>query len=426
MYRKSFFITLAAVVMLLAGNIVASAQTGQLMGHVIMQKADGTKEPVAEAQIDVYRTDLPGKYNTKTDKKGRFVFAGLPFVGTYIIAASAPNAAPTFIPNVKAGREVDYELVLTPGNGKRLTQEEVKTASAGGGGTSAESAEDKAKREEMIRKNAEIEAKNKKIEESNAVVARTFKAGNDALVAKNYDEAIRLYDEGLAADAEQPALLTNKAVALKARGIDRYNAAITSKDEAAKSSGIEAAKQDFKQAAEASTKAVELLKAQPAETDPQAAQRQTGNRYAAFSTRAEAMRLFVTKVDPAQADAGLLAFQDYIAVETDPAKKSKAQIDAAQMLLDAGAMDKALAEFQKILAQNPDNPDANLGVGLALFSSGDKSKYQDAANYLQRFVDTAPDTHKFKADAKAILTELKNTEKVVPQKTETGGRRRRG
>jgi hypothetical protein len=38
-------------------------------------------------------------------------------------------------------------------------------------------------------------------------------------------------------------------------------------------------------------------------------------------------------------------------------------------------------------------------------------------NYLQRFVDTAPDTHSFKNDAKAILAEMKNTEKIVPEKT---------
>ena len=129
------------------------------------------------------------------------------------------------------------------------------------------------------------------------------------------------------------------------------------------------------------------------------------------------MRLFVTKTDPTQADAGAAAFQDYISVETDSAKKSRAQLDLAQMLLDAGSGDKAYAEYQKILTANPDDVDANLGAGLALFSIGDKGKYQDAANYLQHFVDKAPDTHKFKNDAKAILAELKSTENVTPEKT---------
>src|SRR5205807_1836804 len=152
-------------------------------------------------------------------------------------------------------------------------------------------------------------------------------------------------------------------------------------------------------------------------TDPKEQTQQTTNKNFALSARAEAMRLYVSKVDPTQADAGATAFQEYIAVETDPVKKSKAQFDLAQMLLDSGSADKAIVAFQKILAEKPDDPDANLGVGLAMFSTGDKAKYQEAANYLQKFVDKAPDTHKFKNDAKAVLAELKSTENVVPEKT---------
>jgi tetratricopeptide (TPR) repeat protein len=136
------------------------------------------------------------------------------------------------------------------------------------------------------------------------------------------------------------------------------------------------------------------------------------------------MRLYVSKGDPTQADAGLAAYKDYIAVETDPAKKAKAQLDMAQMLLDAGASDKALAEFKNILAATPDSPEANLGAGLAVYATGDKAKYQDAANFLQKFVEVAPDSNPMKADAKAILTELKNTENVTPEKTKSSPRRK--
>ena len=236
---------------------------------------------------------------------------------------------------------------------------------------------------------------------------------------------MKQYDIGLAADPEQAALLTNKSAALKARGVEKYNAAIQSKDDAARTAGIDAAKADFKNAAETSDKAFELIKKEPAGTDPNDQKRHDANKYAALSVRAEAYRLYVSKGDASQADAGIAAFQDYIAVETDAAKKSKAQLDLAQMLLDAGAGDKAFAEYQKILAETPDDPDANLGAGLALYSTGDKAKYQEAANYFQHFVDKAPDTHKFKNDAKAILAEMKNTENVVPEKTTRPGRGRR-
>src|SRR5215204_5506310 len=263
MLRKSIFTIVAAIAMVFSAAVATSAQVGELHGHVFMTQADGTKVPLADAVIDVYRTDISSKYNTKTDKKGGWVFAGLPYTGTYTVAVSHPSAKPTWQPNVKAGRDLDVVLNVTPGNGQRLTLDEIKTsgASAGTTSTGSESASDKVKREEAIRKNAEIEAKNKKIEETNTVIERTFNAGNAALTAKNYDEAIAQYDAGLAADAEQPTILANKAVALKARGIDRYNTGIKATDDAAKKAALDSAKSDFKAAADAMTKSVEMIKA---------------------------------------------------------------------------------------------------------------------------------------------------------------------
>ena len=437
MISRYFIGALAVAILLTFASVPAFAQVGELRGHVWMQQADGQKVPLADAQIDVFRTDMKAEYHTKTNKKGEYVFAGLPFIGEYIVAASHTTASPNFVPHVKAGRGVECEITVTPGSGKRLTLDEIEKA----GGTAAPtaagapSAADKAKAEEMMKKNAEIEASNKKITAANEVIARTFKAGNEALGAANtasrannsdeaiqkFSEAITQYDEGLAADPDQPAILTNKAVALKGRGVERYNAAIRSKtlDDAARNAALDAAKGDFKAAAETSTKAATMLKAQSAPTDPADLDRYNKNKYAALVTYAESMRLFVSKVDQTQADAGVAAYKDYMAVETDPAKKAKAQLDSAQMLLDSGQADKALAEFQAILQSQPDNPEANLGAGLALYAAQDKTKYQEAANYLQHFVDVAPDSNPLKADAKAILAELRSTEKVVPERTPT-------
>jgi len=428
MRRSYLFTSIIAAAILVLSAVTASAQTGQLRGHVVLKQADGTSARAADAVIDVFRTDMTGAYHTKTDKKGEFIFAGLPFVGRYMVAASMPNAAPGFIKGVRVGQDVDYEIVLSPGNGGKLTLDDINKMKSGdpgpatGGG--GESAADKAKREELLKKNEEIAKANEKNTNINKIVSDSFTAGNTALNAKNYEEAAKQYDIGLAADPEQAALLTNKAAALKALGVEKYNAAIQTKDDAARTAGIETAKGYFKNAAESADKAFDILKKETVGADPNDQKRHEANKYAAVSVRAEAYRLYVSKGDGTKADAGITAFQDYIAAETDAAKKSKAQLDLAQMLLDAGAGDKAFAEYQKILAANPDDPDANLGAGLALYSTGDKAKYQEAANYFQHFVDKAPDTHKFKNDAKAILTEMKNTENVVPEKT-TPARRRR-
>lgn len=446
MIGKYFYGALAVAILVATASMTTFAQVGELRGQVMLEQADGQKVPLAGAQIDVFRTDISGKYDTKTNKKGEFVFAGLPFVGTYTVAASHPTAAPSWVGGVKAGRDIPVQLTLKPGDGKRFTLEEIKAGGGGspaaaptGGGSSGGSEADKAKAEELRKKNAEIEAANKKISEANEIIGRTFKAGNEALTAagtaskaKNSEEAIQKYtaavasfDEGLAADAEQPAILTNKAVALKGRGVERFNAAVTGKlDDAAKTAALQAAKDDFKASAESSSKAVTLLKAMPVPTDPADLQRYTANKYAAMITNAEAMRLFVSKVDGTQAEAGLAAFKDYIAVETDPAKKAKAQIDMAQMLFDAGAPDKALAEYRTILTTQPDSPDANLGAGLAVYAIGDKTKFQEAANFLQRFVEVAPDTHPMKDDAKLILQALKDSENVTPEKGKPAPKRR--
>ena len=444
MITKYIFGTLAAAILLAVASVPAFAQVGELRGVVVMKQADGQTVPLADVQIDVFRTDMKAKYNTKTNKKGEFVFAGLPFIGTYTVVASHPTAAPNYVPGVKAGRGVAVEITVTPGDGRRLTLEDLEKvggASPNPPAGGAPSEADKAKMEEMRKKNEQIEASNKKITEANEIIGRTFKAGNDALTAANaaasqanqsdqalqkFSEAVTNYDEGLAADPDQAALLTNKAVALKGRGVVRYNSAIrsTTMDDAARSAAVEAAKADFKAAAETSTKAVNMLKGQPTPTDPAELDRYNKNKYAAMVTNAESMRLFVSKVDPSQADAGLTAFKDYIAVETAPEKKAKAQLDAAQMLLDSGQSDKALVEFQAVLQSQPDNPEANLGAGLALYASQDKEKFQEAANYLQHFVDVAPDANPLKADAKAILAELKSSEKVVPDKTPSRGRKR--
>ncbi|HEY0545430.1 MAG TPA: tetratricopeptide repeat protein [Pyrinomonadaceae bacterium] len=444
MYRKHFFISFVAAVMLILGAISACAQVASIRGKILLKQADGTTVPVPNAVIDLYRTDIPGKFeNIKTNKNGEYTVLGLALIGKYVMAISAPNASPKIRTNFKPGQDVSLDVTLDPGNGQRYTMEQAKAMAAGdksAGGTGP-SAEDTAKTEELKRRNAEIVEGNKKIENINGLYNNAFKNGNLSLAAGNdaahaqpqrvdeaeakYTEAIATYDEALTADATHPgapALMTNKAQALNARGVLRFNSAFKLEGDA-KTARFDAAKKDFRDAADLATKSVQMVKEQSVPTDPTDAKNYQITKANAVGTRAEAMRLFVSRVDSTKADEGIAAYQEYIETLTDPAAKLNAQLAEALMLFDAGVSDKAAAQYQKILEEHPDNIEAMFRAGLSLFNMGDASKYQEAANYLQKFVDNAPDTNPYKKDAKDVIEALKQ-QNVKPQKGATTGRKR--
>ena len=433
--RRHLINILIAAAVVLSATVATSAQTGALRGTVKLIAADGSSTPVNGATVDVYRVDISGEYHTKSDKKGEWVFAGLPFTGEYVVSVSAPGAAPTAKSGVKAGREIAVDIVLNSGDGKKLTKDEAVAASKGGGSTSnggggGESAAAKAKREEELKK---YEAEKTRVTNINEVLNRTFKAGQDALNAKNYDEAVKQFDEGLTADPEQVVLYSRKSLALRLRGVDHYNASIKGTDQTQKAAEMDSAKKDFQGSADAANKGLEVANKEAAATDPQALASQTSKKLEILAFRAEAMRLLV-KTDPSQGQAAMTAYQEYIAAETDATKKAKAEKDVAQILFDTASdqagFEKALAAYQKILETNPDDPDALLRSGQILFNIGalnkdDKAKYQEAANYLQRFIDKAPEGNPMKAEAKDLIDALKAQANVTPEKTSTPTRRRR-
>src|SRR5262249_24533219 len=132
MRRSHVLNSIVAVAVLLFASAIACAQTGGLRGSVKLVGADGNAAPVTNGVIDVWRTDIAGDYHTKTDKKGEWVFAGLPYVGTYVVSVSAPGASPASKSGVKAGREIPVDVVLMPGDGKKFTRDEAVAAASGG------------------------------------------------------------------------------------------------------------------------------------------------------------------------------------------------------------------------------------------------------------------------------------------------------
>ncbi len=437
MVRKNFIATLIALVMMAAGSIAVLAQTGAPVGgQVMLVDADGKMTPVADALVEVYRVDIKAKFpSDKTDKKGYFKFAGLPFGAGFALSVSGPGISPTIFPNVRAGNE-KIVVKVSAGNGQVWTEDEVRTALANATSTSGqtqESPDDKKKRDEEERKVAEVKNKNAKILETNQIVDQSLTEGKKALEEKNYDLAVTKFNEGYLADpvfaGTAPFFLNSKAVALISRATDKYNESVKTTDTALRASGREIAKTDYDAAVEACDKSIEILKGATS-TDPNTQKNFEANRVKAIELRKNAYRLMAqTGVNRERGKDAAVAFAEYIAVETDPAKKTKAQMDLAMTLQDSNEFESAIVEFEKILTDDPTNADALVGIGLSMVNVGfinldvdqakGKEQLQQAANYLQKFVDIAPDTHKFKKDAIEAIASLKDTQKVTPQKTTT-------
>ena len=405
---KNFFCAAGTLLLLVTvGGCAASAQTVQVSGKVMLRQADGTVAPVRDATVDIYRTDMGGEYHTKTDKSGHYVNVGLPFSGTFTIIVSAPNAKPSFVSNAKPSQQPEYDFTLEPGDGHRLTLAEVNASGGGAASGGKESAEARRAREEYEKKKAEVEAANKKNAEDYAKLKDIFKAANDAFTAKNYDQAIAGYDQGLQIDPDQASFYRNKSLALRLRGAEKFNAAVKAKDAA----GRESAKADFKAAVEASEKAVttnrEFAKKNPGSAAGGA--QPQNNELDLLSIRAENYRVALHTATPISTDDAIKAIQEYLAAETDPAKKSKMQLSLGEALVQSGQVDQAVATYKEILVSKPNDLDAMYDLGIAYAADPSQSKLAEARDTLYQFAKNAPASDPRKQDALNTAKALDDT-----------------
>lgn len=446
MIRKNYFTFLLAAALFLTSGLAIFAQTAPIRGKVELVKADGTREPVVGATVEPFRTDAKGKSPAaKTNKKGEFSFAGLQLGQTFALSVSAPNVKPALQPGIKAGME-NILITVSEGDGKRWSEDEVRQAltappSAGTSGTTTAAAtaettnqkvelteEQKKAQAEYEAKVKEVTAKNENIKKNTAIIQSSLKEGNDAFNSKNYDVAIVKYTEGINAEPEYvgsaPILLNNKGAALKIRAIDVYNQAVKSSDQSGRAAAMAKVKQDLQDAVTSFSRSWTILKAaQPADiTNPA---NHEAAKLQALTGLTDSYRLLAqTKSDTTKGAEAEAAFTDYFALETDAAKKAKAQVVLGDILRDSGESEKALAAYQAVLQGTPNNPDALVGAGLMLVNIGyinnDKAKFQEASNYLQKFLSNAPATHPFTDDAKALIDTLKKEQNITPQKSGKG------
>lgn len=425
MFRKLFLMSFVALIAVFAAAGSGFAQGQPVRGVVKVTKADGTTVPVADALVEVFRTDAKGTLPpSKTNKKGEFVFVQFPFGQTFALSISGAGISPKIEPGVRGGRE-DIVITVAEGDGKKLTEAEVREtlAQAVNVPSGELTAAQKKEQEELEKKNAEIIAKNKRIQEGDAIASKANADGVAALKAKDYSTAIAKFGEGVAAVPDfvgsTPVMLNGKMVAHRARGYEAYREGAANAD--VRKAKYETANKDYDEGLAAFTQAMAVIKAAPAATDPNDQKQRSSITLELLTNAVEIHRLkAIGGVDVTKGAEAKAVIADYLAAETDPIKKAKAEMTLGDILRENGDCDGAIVAYKNILSASADDPDALAGAGLCLFSVGygnsDKAQMQEGLNLMTRFSEIAPDTHKLKTSVKDAVDLLKNEQKLAPQK----------
>lgn len=392
--------------------VVASAQVGTLEGSVKLKTPQGLK-PVSGAIVDIYRLDIKGHWETKTDKSGNFVYLGLPLVGTYLIVASGPGLQPTWVNNVRLTQNPVVNIECEPGDGTRLTLEQIKSFMEGGKRQPQPSQEERAKLEAAQKEEA---ARRKEREELQAKLDQAINSFNQGIKlrnAKNYEAALSEFEAAASVDyTKDPAFVevAHKANALVAEtryqiGADLFNQRKRTE-----------AKPYFEEAVKAIKRAIAIA---PADQKNPNLKNDLLVYYDILAKNAKVLIEYYNATD--LVDDAVKEFNK--AAELDPTNKNKWEVVKADLYRLAFRLDEAVAGYKAVLASDPNNIDALYGIGLALLSSTEKEKLQESANYLSEFVNKAPANDSRVPNAKETIEALKRQFSIEAEKPAT---RRKG
>ena len=173
----------------------AAAQVRIFRGKV----TDDKNQPIAGAAVIIQGIGVKSRtYTVKTDKKGAYVYMGLPD-GLYHVAARAQGFSPSYQTNIKASVQEErvIDLQLKPGPDQKLSFEMTP--------------------EEIEKLKAESEKAQKRTDAS-AQVKALFDEGGRLAEAGKHLEAIEIFQKALALDSQQANILGNMAESYRALG----------------------------------------------------------------------------------------------------------------------------------------------------------------------------------------------------------------
>ena len=193
---------------LLALSFAASAQVTSIEG--VVKGADG--QPVKGAQIKIHRMDIKGEYPVKTDKKGHYIYTGLP-IGTYNVECDVDGKQVDLVKGVRTtpGDPIQVPFDLHAQQADNASKQEMMQKAMQTGEIPKElergmTPEQKAALEKQMK---EQEARMKK----NAALNKAYTDGITALNAKQYDVAVQNLKQAAELDPTQLAVWSHLAEA---------------------------------------------------------------------------------------------------------------------------------------------------------------------------------------------------------------------
>jgi Tfp pilus assembly protein PilF len=339
----------------------AMAQQGSMQGDV--KDPDG--KPLVGAMVKIDRTDIKAHYQVKSDKKGHYFHAGLPY-GTYTVSIEVGGKDQVMAQGVplRGGDPVNVPIDLSqPAQG----QDQAK-AQAAQDATRGLSKEEKAKQEKENKEREEALKKNKELNDA-------FNAGIAAGQAKQYDQAVASFTKASEMDPKQHVVWAQLAEA-------EMNFAGTK-------SGADADAETQKGLG-AYAKAIEL---KPDDAGYH-------NNYALALARAK-------KFPEAQGELTKAA-------TLDPPNAGRYYYNLGALLVNAGQNEPAGEAFKSAIEKDPTYADAQYQYGVYLLSKatvgadGKVTPVPGTSDAFQKYLQLKPDGP-FADSAKSMLASLGST-----------------
>jgi tetratricopeptide (TPR) repeat protein len=335
----------------------AWAQVTAIEGDV--KGPDG--QPIKGAKILIERQDMKGTYKgAKTDKKGHYVYNGLP-IGVYNVSVLMNDKVAYHVDKVRTrlGDPIQVNMSLQP---------QGQQAAAGGAPPEQErgmSKEEKEAIEKRSKENAAIIAKNKALNDA-------FNAGKVAMESKDYQAAIEAFEKGAQLDATQHVIFANLG--------DAYTGLAATKTGDEQKAALE-------KSLDAYQKAIALKPDDPA----------YHNNYALALARDK-------KFDEAQAELTKAA-------QLDPPNAGKYYYNLGALLVNSGQTTASEEAFKKAIEADPNYADAQyqyataLSAKLTIGADGKMVAPPGMKEALEKYLELAP-TGQFAEGAKGLLQQI--------------------